>query len=170
MNIGDKITGKLNSIEYFIENSPVYLLPIKILGWFLLFVALIMTNFIALGRWPLSAISKRVNKKELAFGDPITISSDIELQEIVSSQRTVLVDFWAEWCGPCLLMNTAISNMAQEYAGKVTVVKVDVSLNSSLSKLYAVRGLPTVIVFKDGDEIMRKSGSLTKIQLAELID
>ena len=67
-------------------------------------------------------------------------------------------------------MNKSINNIAQEYEGKVTVVKVDVSLNSTLSKLYSVRGLPTVIVFKSSDEVARKSGSLTKSQLCALID
>jgi thioredoxin 1 len=169
MSLGNIITGKLNSIENFIEKSSIYLFPVKILGWIVLILALIITNFIAIIRWPISAISKRLSKKELALGDPININSDNELQKIVSEQGTVLVDFWAQWCGPCLLMNNTISNIAQEYAPKVTVVKVDVSLNSKLSKLYAIRGLPTFIVFKNGDEVIRKSGSLTKNQLLELI-
>ncbi|PKG58401.1 hypothetical protein CXF83_10220 [Shewanella sp. Choline-02u-19] len=169
MSLGNQITGKLNSIENFIENSSTLLFPVKVLGWIVLLLALIITNFIAIGKWPISAISKKLNKKELALGDPINITSDDELQKIVSQQGTVLVDFWAEWCGPCLLMDNTISKLAQEYAGKVCVVKVDVSLNSTLSKLYAVRGLPTVIVFRNGDETIRKSGSLTKSQLVGLI-
>ncbi|ALO36379.1 hypothetical protein CMT41_17755 [Colwellia sp. MT41] len=169
MNLGNQITEKLNNIEMFIENSPSYLFPLKIIGWILLFVALMITNLIALAKWPLSAIYKRLNKKDLGMGDPINISSDSELSQIVAEQGTVLVDFWAEWCGPCLLMNKTINSMAKEYEGKIAVVKVDVSLNSTLSKLYAVRGLPTVIVFKNGDEVARKSGSLTKSQLSELV-
>jgi thioredoxin 1 len=170
LSLGNQITGKLNSIENFIENSSTLLFPVKVLGWIVLLLALIITNFIAIGKWPISAISKKLNKKELALGDPINITSDDELQKIVSQQGTVLVDFWAEWCGPCLLMDNTISKLAQEYAGKVSVVKVDVSLNSTLSKLYAVRGLPTVIVFRNGDETIRKSGSLTKSQLVGLIE
>jgi thioredoxin-like negative regulator of GroEL len=67
-------------------------------------------------------------------------------------------------------MDSTIIKVAQEYAGKVTVVKIDVSLNSRLSQLYAIRGLPTVVVFKNGDEEIRKSGALTKSQLVRLID
>lgn len=66
-------------------------------------------------------------------------------------------------------MNKTITQLAQQYAGNVTVAKVDVSLNTALSKLYAVRGLPTVIVFKNASEVSRASGSLTQSQLEALI-
>ena len=83
MSLGSQITGKLNSLEDFIENTSIYLFPVKVLGWFVLLVALMVTNFIAIGKWPISAISKKLNKKAPALGEPIDVISDNELKKIV---------------------------------------------------------------------------------------
>jgi thioredoxin 1 len=170
LNLGNLITGKLNSLEGAIEKTPGYLFPVKILGWVVLIVALMVSNFIAIGKWPISAVSKKFNKNPSIVGEPIDVTSENELKRIVAENSVVLVDFWAQWCGPCLLMDKTISHIALEYSDNLTVVKVDVSLNSTLSKLYGVRGLPTVLVFKNGEEFVRKSGSLTKEQLVKLFD
>jgi thioredoxin len=169
MGLGNTLTEQLNRIEHFIEAAPVYLFPLKILGWIALLMALMVTNLVALGKWPFSAITKKLRRTPAAPGEPVNISSHEELKAIISEQPRVLVDFWAEWCGPCLLMDKSIKQLANAHAGEVTVVKVDVSLNSALSKQYGVRGLPTIIVFQNGHEVSRKSGSMTKSQLEALV-
>ena len=86
------------------------------------------------------------------------------------SEGTVLVDFWAQWCGPCVLMNRSISELAKENVANVAVAKVDTMLHPSLAGQYAVSGLPTVIIFKSGKQVNRKTGSLTRQQLNEMIE
>ncbi|WP_206485843.1 thioredoxin family protein [Thalassotalea sp. G2M2-11] len=169
MSLGEQITAKLNSIESFNENSANYLFPVKILGWIVLFIALIITNIIAIIQWPVVVIVRKFNQSSPAVGEPINVRSAQELQALIAQHEQVLVDFWAQWCGPCLLMNNTLNELAHRHADDLLVVKVDVSLNSSLSQLYGVRGLPTVIVFNNGEEAARKSGALTMQQLQGLI-
>ena len=114
-------------------------------------------------------MSKKIAKKGSPIGLPIDVKNEKELKGIISANNIVLVDFWAQWCGPCLLMDKNIIDIAREEMDNVIVVKVDVSLNSTLSKHFGVKGLPTVIVFKDGEEAIRHSGSLTKNQLTHLL-
>ena len=114
-------------------------------------------------------MSKTIAKKGPSLGQPIDVKNEKELSEILSANNIVLVDFWAQWCGPCLLMDKNIIDIAREEMDNVIVVKVDVSLHSTLSKHFGVKGLPTVIVFKDGKETIRQSGSLTKNRLTNLL-
>tara|TARA_B110000091_G_scaffold212301_1_gene258739 strand:- start:1214 stop:1459 length:246 start_codon:yes stop_codon:yes gene_type:complete len=81
LSLCDQITGKLNNIEDFIENSSTFLFPVKVLGWIVLLLALSITNLIAIGKWPISAISKKLNKNELALGEPINITTEDELKK-----------------------------------------------------------------------------------------
>jgi len=169
MSIGNRFTAQLNTIEEFAKTSPLYMFPLKLLAWAFLFVALIVTNWLAILRWPFSVLAKQLGKDQGVAGEPINISSKEELSEIIASEKTVLLDFWAQWCGPCLMMNQSIADIAKENSENLVVVKVDVSLGSDLSELHGVRGLPTVIAFKNGSEVMRKSGSLTKLQLSQML-
>ena len=86
-----------------------------------------------------------------------------------SKNGPVLVDFWAEWCGPCKMIAPAIEELAVEFAGKLTVAKVDIDNNPTLPNQFAVRGIPTLILFKDGKPAATQVGALPKTKLKEWI-
>ncbi len=91
-------------------------------------------------------------------------------EEVLNSELPVLVDFWAEWCGPCKMIAPVLDEIAQEYAGKLKVCKLDVDANAETPQKFSVRGIPTLIVFKGGNAEATKVGALSKTQLGEFID
>jgi len=90
--------------------------------------------------------------------------------EVLQSKLPVLVDFWAAWCGPCKMIAPVLSEIADEYQGKLKVCKVDVDANPDVPAKFGIRGIPTLIVFRDGDAEATKVGALSKSQLTEFID
>lgn len=90
--------------------------------------------------------------------------------EVEKAETPVLVDFFAEWCGPCKMLGPVVEEMAEQYAGKIKVVKVNVDDSPESARKYGVRGIPTLIVFKNGEAGATKVGALTKSQLISFID
>lgn len=90
--------------------------------------------------------------------------------EVINSDLPVLVDYWAEWCGPCKMIAPVLDELATEYDGKVKICKVDVDSNQETAARFGVRGIPTLMIFKDGNAQGQKVGALSKNQLSEFIN
>ena len=98
------------------------------------------------------------------------ISDDAFEQEVLQSQTPVLVDYWAEWCGPCKMIAPILDEVAQEYAGRLKVTKLNIDENPQTPPKYGIRGIPTLMLFKNGNVEATKVGALSKSQLTAFID
>jgi len=91
-------------------------------------------------------------------------------QEVLNSDRPVLVDYWAEWCGPCKMIAPVLEEIADEYSDRVKVAKVDIDQNAAIAQKFGIRGIPTLMIFKDGQIQGTRVGAMTKSQLKAFID
>lgn len=91
-------------------------------------------------------------------------------QEVTNSDVPVVVDFWAEWCGPCKQIGPALEELSKEYDGKIKVAKVDVDQNPNTAAAMGVRGIPALFIFKDGQVISNRAGAAPKAALQSWID
>ena len=90
--------------------------------------------------------------------------------DVLKSEQPVLVDFWATWCGPCRQMTPIVDQLADEYAGKAKIGKLNVDENTQIAARYQVRGIPTMLLFKGGQLVASKVGATGKADLQKLID
>lgn len=103
--------------------------------------------------------------------DLIKYVSDATFEaEVIKSSTPVLIDYWAEWCGPCKMIAPILDDVASVYAGRLTVAKMNVDENRAVPAQYGIRGIPTLMVFKDGQLAATKVGALSKAQLIAFID
>ena len=105
------------------------------------------------------------------MSDNITHLSDASFeQEVLQSTVPVLVDYWAEWCGPCKMIAPILDDISKEYAGRLKVAKLNIDDNQSTPPKYGIRGIPTLMLIKNGNVEATKVGALSKSQLSAFID
>ena len=100
----------------------------------------------------------------------LEVTDDSFTNEVLNSELPVLVDFWAEWCGPCKMVSPIVEELSNEYNGKVKVAKLDVDSNPKTATNYGIRGIPTLLMFKDGSAVDQIVGAVPKTHIAERLD
>tara|TARA_Y100001960_G_C14638125_1_gene809354 strand:+ start:837 stop:1163 length:327 start_codon:yes stop_codon:yes gene_type:complete len=105
------------------------------------------------------------------MSDNIThVSDDSFEQEVLESEKPVLIDYWAEWCGPCKMIAPVLDEVASEYADKIRVAKLNIDENPATPPKYGIRGIPTLMLFKNGEVEATKVGAVSKAQLTAFLD
>lgn len=105
------------------------------------------------------------------MGENIIQTSDSSFDtDIIKSEKPVLLDFWAEWCGPCKMIAPLLDEIAEEFKDRITVAKINIDENQNTPQKFAVRSIPTLMIFKDGNVQAQKMGALSKSQLVEFLE
>lgn len=100
----------------------------------------------------------------------IHLTDDSFDAEVLKAEEPVLVDFWAEWCGPCKMIAPILDEIAEELAGKLTIAKLNIDQNPTTAPKYGIRGIPTLLLFKNGEVAATKVGALSKGQLKDFLN
>jgi thioredoxin 1 len=112
-----------------------------------------------------------IDFKEFSMSEHVSEASDSGFEaEVLNSDQPVLVDFWAPWCAPCRMLAPTVEAVAEKYAGKARVVKLNVDDNPSVSQRFGIKGIPTLILFKNGHEEERVVGATSEAAISKMIE
>ncbi|MBL73239.1 MULTISPECIES: thioredoxin TrxA [Idiomarina] len=100
----------------------------------------------------------------------VQLSDDSFEADVINSDKPVLVDFWAEWCGPCKMIAPILDDISKDYEGRLIIGKLNVDHNDQTPPKYGIRGIPTLLLFKNGEVVATKVGALSRAQLTEFLD
>ena len=98
------------------------------------------------------------------------VTDDSFEQQVLNAESPVLVDYWAEWCGPCKMITPILDDVAKEYQGRLTIAKLNIDQNEATPPKFGIRGIPTLMLFKNGEVAATKVGALSKTQLIEFLN
>lgn len=101
---------------------------------------------------------------------PVKVSDASFQSDVLNAKKPVVVDFWAEWCGPCKMIAPALDELAAQLDGKVTIAKINIDENPQVPQKYGVRGIPTMMIFSQGQVVATKVGAMPKGKIAEWIE
>ncbi|MFH5832333.1 thioredoxin family protein [Halalkalibaculum sp. DA384] len=167
---------QLNQLEDWLTDnkSRNYLLPLRVAGHLFLFLILMISNVFAIIRWPLASVKRKITRGKTHSRNQVRESAvnevdARELEQILQRQELVLVDFWAEWCGPCIMMNKSLKRLAESENVGCTVVKIDTVKHKRVAEKYNVKGLPTLLLIRNNEEIKRYAGALSYQELMEFV-
>lgn len=104
------------------------------------------------------------------MGKALTFTDDSFEEDVLKSEKPVLVDFWAEWCGPCRMVGPVVDELAEEFEGKARIGKVDVDNNPEISTKYGIRSIPSLLIFKNGEVVDQIVGAVPKAQLKKQLE